>query len=281
MLMLFLQHEQNSSAKTGVGTPIYMAPEIIYGGNRYDAKASPEVCHACHRAISKLPAAVCCVVSMKLRHFHPDFPIVLSHCPGHRKRTSGRVASFCMPCSTAATPSATKSPTTSAKSSQPPTTCHQTCRYTRSQGGPVQCCQYAPAADVPSHPAASPLPTSPRACSANVALHTTFQSSSTCLDHQACFCGAGVSRVQGPADAAAGGRQRAAPQHGGHQEPLLVHARAAQRRHPDERLVHARGEWHQRGTRIRRLFANVCAEQLTAQNAPTACACSVRTGQGD
>lgn len=32
------QHEQNSSAKTGVGTPIYMAPEIVYGGNRYDAK---------------------------------------------------------------------------------------------------------------------------------------------------------------------------------------------------------------------------------------------------
>jgi serine/threonine protein kinase len=31
----------NSSAKTGVGTPIYMAPEIIMGGNRYDAK----VCH--------------------------------------------------------------------------------------------------------------------------------------------------------------------------------------------------------------------------------------------
>lgn len=33
-----LQHETNSTAKTGVGTPIYMAPEIIYGGNRYDAK---------------------------------------------------------------------------------------------------------------------------------------------------------------------------------------------------------------------------------------------------
>ncbi|KAK9809250.1 hypothetical protein WJX72_012085 [[Myrmecia] bisecta] len=32
------KHELNSSAKTGVGTPIYMAPEIIYGGNRYDAK---------------------------------------------------------------------------------------------------------------------------------------------------------------------------------------------------------------------------------------------------
>lgn len=83
MLMLLLQHEQNSSAKTGVGTPIYMAPEIIYGGNRYDAKASPEVCHACHRAISKLPAAVCCVVSMKLRHFNPDFPIVLATESGH------------------------------------------------------------------------------------------------------------------------------------------------------------------------------------------------------
>lgn len=36
-----VQHEQNSSAKTGVGTPIYMAPEIIYGGNRYDAKVGP------------------------------------------------------------------------------------------------------------------------------------------------------------------------------------------------------------------------------------------------
>ena len=34
----YSKHEMNSSAKTGVGTPIYMAPEIIYGGNRYDAK---------------------------------------------------------------------------------------------------------------------------------------------------------------------------------------------------------------------------------------------------
>mmetsp|Transcript_11502 Transcript_11502/g.34552 ORF Transcript_11502/g.34552 Transcript_11502/m.34552 type:complete len:348 (+) Transcript_11502:371-1414(+) len=34
----YSKHEQNSSAKTGVGTPIYMAPEIVYGGNRYDAK---------------------------------------------------------------------------------------------------------------------------------------------------------------------------------------------------------------------------------------------------
>ncbi|KAK9837089.1 hypothetical protein WJX81_002014 [Elliptochloris bilobata] len=36
----YSKHEMNSSAKTGVGTPIYMAPEIIYGGNRYDAKAA-------------------------------------------------------------------------------------------------------------------------------------------------------------------------------------------------------------------------------------------------
>ena len=28
---MMVQHELNSSAKTGVGTPIYMAPEIIYG----------------------------------------------------------------------------------------------------------------------------------------------------------------------------------------------------------------------------------------------------------
>ena len=31
----------NSSAKSGVGTPIYMAPEIVYGGTRYDAKVCP------------------------------------------------------------------------------------------------------------------------------------------------------------------------------------------------------------------------------------------------
>ena len=28
----------NSSAKTGVGTPVYMAPEVILGENKYDAK---------------------------------------------------------------------------------------------------------------------------------------------------------------------------------------------------------------------------------------------------
>ena len=34
----YSKHEMNSSAKTSVGTPIYMAPEIVYGSNRYDAK---------------------------------------------------------------------------------------------------------------------------------------------------------------------------------------------------------------------------------------------------
>ena len=37
----YSKHEMNSSAKTGVGTPIYMAPEIIYGSNTYDAKVAP------------------------------------------------------------------------------------------------------------------------------------------------------------------------------------------------------------------------------------------------
>ena len=34
----YSKHEMNSSAKTGVGTPVYMAPEIILGDNKYDAK---------------------------------------------------------------------------------------------------------------------------------------------------------------------------------------------------------------------------------------------------
>ena len=34
----YSKHEYNSSARTHVGTPIYMSPEIIMGGNRYDAK---------------------------------------------------------------------------------------------------------------------------------------------------------------------------------------------------------------------------------------------------
>mmetsp|Transcript_10857 Transcript_10857/g.32543 ORF Transcript_10857/g.32543 Transcript_10857/m.32543 type:complete len:344 (+) Transcript_10857:974-2005(+) len=34
----YSKHTLNSSAKTGVGTATYMAPEVIYGGPRYDAK---------------------------------------------------------------------------------------------------------------------------------------------------------------------------------------------------------------------------------------------------
>ena len=34
----YSKHEQNSSAKTGVGTPVYMAPEVILGDSKYDAK---------------------------------------------------------------------------------------------------------------------------------------------------------------------------------------------------------------------------------------------------
>lgn len=35
----YSKHEMNSSAKTGVGTPVYMAPEVILGDQKYDAKA--------------------------------------------------------------------------------------------------------------------------------------------------------------------------------------------------------------------------------------------------
>lgn len=34
----YSKHEFNSSAKTNVGTPMYMSPEVILGGNRYDAR---------------------------------------------------------------------------------------------------------------------------------------------------------------------------------------------------------------------------------------------------
>ena len=34
----YSKHEMNSSAKSGVGTPIFMAPEIIFSGNTYNAK---------------------------------------------------------------------------------------------------------------------------------------------------------------------------------------------------------------------------------------------------
>ena len=40
LIPCLLQHEMNSPAKTGVGTPVYMAPEVILGDNKYDAKVS-------------------------------------------------------------------------------------------------------------------------------------------------------------------------------------------------------------------------------------------------
>ena len=41
----YSKHEMNSSAKTGVGTPVYMAPEVILGDNKYDAKVgAPKRC---------------------------------------------------------------------------------------------------------------------------------------------------------------------------------------------------------------------------------------------
>ena len=48
----YAKHDLNSPATTGVGTPIYMAPEIIYGSSEYDAKVlplaltEPELAHA-------------------------------------------------------------------------------------------------------------------------------------------------------------------------------------------------------------------------------------------
>ena len=49
----YSKHEMNSSAKTSVGTPIYMAPEIIYGSNRYNAKV-PALSLLCHSALTAL-----------------------------------------------------------------------------------------------------------------------------------------------------------------------------------------------------------------------------------
>ena len=37
-----MQHDVNSPAKTVVGTPVYMAPEIILAAKHYDAKVSQQ-----------------------------------------------------------------------------------------------------------------------------------------------------------------------------------------------------------------------------------------------
>ena len=47
--MYCVEHDINSPAKTGVGTPVYMAPEIILGGKFYDAKVRLELLNTpCH-----------------------------------------------------------------------------------------------------------------------------------------------------------------------------------------------------------------------------------------
>ena len=53
-LMSCVQHDVSSPAKTTVGTPVYMAPEIIMGRQRYDAKVSTPclsraICQALHQ----------------------------------------------------------------------------------------------------------------------------------------------------------------------------------------------------------------------------------------
>lgn len=49
----YSKHEMNSSAKTGVGTPVYMAPEVILGDNKYDAKVWT-ACHMLDQVVSAI-----------------------------------------------------------------------------------------------------------------------------------------------------------------------------------------------------------------------------------
>ena len=57
----YSKHEMNSSAKTGVGTPVYMAPEVILGDSKYDAKVgcllSAPTFNACFRPYAELSEA--------------------------------------------------------------------------------------------------------------------------------------------------------------------------------------------------------------------------------
>ena len=50
----YSKHEMNSSAKSGVGTPIFMAPEIVFSGKRYNAKVG-----ACHVSGSRRKGCTC------------------------------------------------------------------------------------------------------------------------------------------------------------------------------------------------------------------------------
>lgn len=135
----YSKHELNSPATSGVGTPIYMAPEIIYGISRYDAKVAPRsvragrvvlppppttavggrMCAAGSRAAEGMCApnclpqpashAVAWVFLLGLsakhaaKHRHGAFV--------RRKPTCGPSASSCMQCCTGATRSTTRTST--------------------------------------------------------------------------------------------------------------------------------------------------------------------------
>ena len=60
----YSKHELNSPATSGVGTPIYMAPEIIYGISRYDAKVN------CAEAPRHPPSRRWCTAAITLHHGH-------------------------------------------------------------------------------------------------------------------------------------------------------------------------------------------------------------------
>lgn len=67
----YSKHEMNSSAKTGVGTPVYMAPEVILGDNKYDAKVGV---HGLSLPIVRVSVRVCslcclCLCGLKISHW--------------------------------------------------------------------------------------------------------------------------------------------------------------------------------------------------------------------
>ena len=69
----YSKHEMNSSAKTGVGTPVYMAPEVILGEAKYDAKVGRSS-HCCHdpfpklNDVNRLDVAFCILYTWLLLH---------------------------------------------------------------------------------------------------------------------------------------------------------------------------------------------------------------------
>jgi len=59
-----MQHDVNSPAKTVVGTPVYMAPEIILAAKHYDAKVSQQThCRFLHGVLRASAPRRCCIGS--------------------------------------------------------------------------------------------------------------------------------------------------------------------------------------------------------------------------